>query len=89
MEVLIYVLVLAAIVAVAAGIWWVTKGKEQRLDQHREQAATHREEAQTAAQRAGEAEVRARQQAEEAERERERAMELQRKADDADPDTRT
>ena len=85
MEALIYVVVLLVIVGVIYGIYRATQGK--RLEHQREQAALHREEASTAAARAGEAEVAARRHAEEAERERERALELQAKADKTDPDT--
>ena len=82
------VIVLAVLALLVIGIiYWVSQGKERMLQQRRDSAAEHRQEAQTAAQRAGEADVSARREAEVAEQERERAAELQRKAAQRDPDT--
>jgi flagellar biosynthesis/type III secretory pathway M-ring protein FliF/YscJ len=84
---LVIVLSVLALIVVIGIIYWVTQGKERMLQQRRDSAAEHRQEAQTAAQRAGEADVSARRDAEIAEQERERAAELQRKAAQRDPDT--
>jgi uncharacterized protein HemX len=83
---LVIVLVVIAVIVIAAAIYWMTRGKARRLEQQRDRAADHREQAQGAAQRAGEAELAARRNAEEAERERERAVELEHKAAETDPD---
>lgn len=83
------VLIVLALIVVVGIIYWMTRGKERRLEQKREYAAEHRQEAQVAAQRAGQADVSARRQAEIAEQERQRAAELQREAAEKDPDTRT
>jgi flagellar biosynthesis/type III secretory pathway M-ring protein FliF/YscJ len=83
---LVIVLVVIAVIVMAAAIYWMTRGKSRRLEQQRERAADHREQAQGAAQRAGEADLAARRNAEEAEREREHAVELEHKAAETDPD---
>jgi uncharacterized protein HemX len=83
---LVIVLVVIAVIVIAAGIYWITRGKARRLEHQRERTAEHRKNAQGAAQRAGEAELAARRHAEEAERERERAVELEHKAAETDPD---
>lgn len=83
---LVIVLVVIAVIVIAAAIYWMTRGKGRRLEQQRDRAADHREQAQGAAHRAGEAELAARRNAEEAERERERAVELEHKAAETDPD---
>jgi len=79
-------LVVIALLVIAGIIYWATRGKERRLEQRRETAAEHRQEAQVAAQRAGQAEVDARRAEEAAEQERERAVSLQGKAEKVDPD---
>lgn len=79
-------LIVLAVVVIGAAVYWMTRGKEQRLEQKRVEATEQRQEAQTAAQRAGEAEVAAKRHAQEAEAERERALELERKANETDPD---
>lgn len=86
---IIIMLVVVALIAIGALVYWTTRGKQRKVEQQREEATEHRREAQSAAQRAGEAEVAARRQAEEAEREREQAVGLERKAAEADPDRRT
>ncbi len=85
-DTLVIVLIVVAVLAIGAAIYWMTRGKEKRLEQQRETAAEHRQEAQIAAQRAGEAEVASRRHADAAEQERERALELERKANETDPD---
>lgn len=79
-------LIVLAVVVIGAAVYWMTRGKERRLDQGRAEAAEQRQESQTAAQRAGQAEVAAKRHAQEAEAERERALELERKANETDPD---
>jgi hypothetical protein len=82
-----WILIAVAVVAIIGVIYWVTKGKEARLNQRRETAAEHRQEAQVAAQRAGQADVEARRVSQQAEAERDRAIELEEKAAATDPDT--
>jgi flagellar biosynthesis/type III secretory pathway M-ring protein FliF/YscJ len=85
-DTLMWILIAVAVLVVLFLIYWFVAGKNRRLEQRRETAAEHREEAQLAAQRAGEADLTARRQQEAAEAERERALELQRKAEKVDPD---
>ncbi|MGH2776315.1 MAG: hypothetical protein ACRDJT_12895 [Actinomycetota bacterium] len=84
---LIAVLVVALVVI--GGLIYVaaTRGREKRLEQQRTTATEQRQEAQSAAQRAGEADLAANRHAESAERERERAVELEQRAAKTDPDT--
>ena len=86
MDTWVIVLIVIAVIVIAAAVYWSTSGKAKKLEQQREQAAEHREEAHGAAQRAGEAELTARRHAEEAEREKARALELEHKAAETDPD---
>jgi len=83
---LIAVLVIALVVI--GGLIYVaaTRGKEKRLEQQRTTATEQRQEAQSAAQRAGEADLAANRHAEAAERERERAVEMEQRAAKTDPD---
>ena len=85
-EALIIVLALLALIVVVGAIYWIARGRERRLETRREEAAEHRQEAATAAQRAGEADLIARRHTEEAQRERARAIDLEEKAIDRDPD---
>ena len=87
-DTLVWVLIVIAVLVVIGVIYWMTKGREQRLEQRRETAAEHRQEAQIAAQRAGQADVESRRAGEAAEAERQRAVELEEKAAKADPDRR-
>ena len=48
---LVIVLVVIAVIVIAAAIYWMTLGKTRRVEQQRERAANHREQAQGAAQR--------------------------------------
>ncbi|MGI8942475.1 MAG: hypothetical protein ACR2H7_11395 [Actinomycetota bacterium] len=83
---LVIVLIVIVVIAIAAAVYWTISGKAKKLEQQRERAAGDRQEAHGAAQRAGEAELTARRHSEEADRERERAVELERNADETDPD---
>jgi Tfp pilus assembly protein PilO len=86
---LIAVLIIA--VVVIGGLIYVgaTRGRQKRLEQQRATATEQRQEAQSAAQRAGEADLAANRHAETAERERERAVEMEQRAAKTDPDTHT
>lgn len=84
---LIAVLVVALVVIGGLIYFAATRGREKRLEQQRTTATEQRQEAQSAAQRAGEADLAANRQAETAERERERAVEMEQQAAKTDPDT--
>ena len=85
-DTLMWVLVAIGVLLVIGIIYWMTSGKERRLEQRRETATEHRQEAAQAAQRAGQADVEARRVSAAAETERERAIELEEKAAKVDPD---
>jgi cytoskeletal protein RodZ len=46
---LVIVLVVIAVIVIAAGIYWMTRGKARRLEHQRERTAEHRKNAQGAA----------------------------------------
>lgn len=86
-EWLTIVLVIAVVLILIGAIWWAgTKGRDKKIQQQRETATKHREDARAAAHSAGEAELAARRQEEEADRARDRAAELEHEADKVDPD---
>jgi F0F1-type ATP synthase membrane subunit b/b' len=82
-------LVLGVLIVAAIAWYWVTRGRERRLERRRETAAEHRDEARERARQAGEVEFAARRQMEKAERQRETAVRLDRKATEVDPDSDT
>jgi flagellar biosynthesis/type III secretory pathway M-ring protein FliF/YscJ len=84
---LVIVLIVALVVVGALIYMAATRGREKRLEQQRTAATEQRQEAQSAAQRAGEADLAANRQAERAKAERERAVEMEERAAKTDPDT--
>ena len=82
----IVILVIAALIVLAIGVYIMRKRQAERIEERRVEAQGTREEARATERRAEQARLQAEEQAERARRERAAAEDLQRKADELDPD---